>query len=45
MYVYAPHTCLTAMKARREGNIHFGTGVLGGCELKCECWELNCGPL
>jgi hypothetical protein len=22
-----------------------GTGVTGGCELPCECWEMNPGPL
>lgn len=22
-----------------------GTGVMGGCESPCGCWELNLGPL
>jgi hypothetical protein len=22
-----------------------GSGVTGACELSCECWELNPGPL
>jgi hypothetical protein len=31
---------------RREETIRFsGTGFKDGCELTCECWELNIGPL
>jgi hypothetical protein len=28
-----------------EGIRSPGTGVRGGCELPCGCWELNSGPL
>ena len=29
----------------RDGVRFPKAGVAGGCELQCQCWELNLGPL
>ena len=36
--------CAVPIEAR-EGVRSPRTGVTGGCELPCGCWELNSGPL
>jgi hypothetical protein len=37
--VFCLHACLC------EGVRSSENGVTDGCELPCECWELNSGPL
>ena len=39
------HTCVQYLQRPEEGIRSLGTGVTGGCELPCGCWELNPGPL
>ena len=36
-------SCVSMMPS--EGVESSETGVTGGCELPCKCWELNLGPL
>ena len=44
MCIYAPLECLVPQKP--EEDIRFpGTGVTGGFEPPCWCWELNLGTL
>jgi hypothetical protein len=38
------HVFIVLVETRR-GIASPGTGVTDSCELPCECWELNLGPL
>lgn len=38
-------TCMQCSWRPEEGTTDLRTGVMDGCELSCECWELNPGPL
>ena len=49
MYVYfmcmsVIPACMQCTQRLEEGIISPRTGVIGGCELPCGCWELNLGP-
>ena len=41
------HACMCTESpcSPEEGAESPGTGVKGGCELTCACWEPNLGPL
>lgn len=42
------YMCTMFMKYQQqpeEGIDSSGTGVIGGCEQSCKCWEQNPGPL
>lgn len=44
MYVCVPYVCRMPTKDRRCHQIP-RTGVTNSCELLCECWKMNLGPL
>lgn len=39
-----PHVC-SACRGQERASYPPRTGVTGGCEPPCECWEQNSGPL
>ena len=46
VYVYMPYVYLVPMEVRRGPWIPLlGVAITGSCELPCECWDLNPGPL
>jgi hypothetical protein len=42
--MYVPHASLMPEEARIDNQIP-KTGISGGCEPRCRCWESNLGPL
>lgn len=43
--VCAPSVCAWCLWGSEYSTRFPGTGVTGSCELLCECWELNPGPV
>ena len=43
-YLCIPVMCLVPGEVRKVIECP-GTGVMGGCELPCGCWDPNSGPL
>lgn len=39
-----PCACLV-LRGSKEHTDSSGTGIVGGCELLCVCWEFTLGPL
>lgn len=37
--------CVWCQRELKEGTGFSGTGVIGGCEPPCQCWELSLGSL
>lgn len=44
LHVCAPQACLEPTKVKR-GYQSPGTGIVDSCELPCQYWESNPGPL
>lgn len=44
VYICAPCACLVSMETGRGHRVP-QIGVVDGCELPCECWDLNHSPL
>lgn len=43
VYMSIYRVCVVPVEARR-GRGSSGSGVIDGCELSSECWELNLDP-
>ena len=39
------HSKVSVHRVQKEGIRSQGAGVAGGCEIPCESWEPNLGPL